>query len=196
VFGGPAVAVADPVNTGAARTAALIALPVAVVTGLAVFWVLGGFGSPAPRPSTARVSAPATGPVGMAAPDLPEQTATVCRALVAALPDVLRDRTRRQVSAGPEQNAAYGDPAITLACGGPRPSVDPTGDVYVLSRVCWYEVPGPGSSTVWTTVDRTVPVTVTVPAAYDPPGQWVIAFSGPVRSSVPATSDVPFGCHG
>jgi hypothetical protein len=177
--------------------AALIALPVAVVAGLVVFGILGGFGSPATRPSTTPASGRAGGPVTMLAPDLPEQTATVCRALVAALPDTLRDRTRRPVTAGPEQNAAYGDPAITLACGGgPRPSVDPTRDVYVLGRVCWYEVPGPGSSTVWTAVDRTVPVTVTVPAGYDPPGQWVIGFSGPVRSSVPATSNVPFGCHG
>jgi hypothetical protein len=189
--------VADPVNTGAARTAALIALPVAVVAGLVVFGVLGGFGSPAPRPSSPPGSGSVTGPVGMAAPGLSEPAATVCRALVAALPGKLRDRTRRPVTAGPEQNAAYGDPAITLACGGgPRPSVDPTRDVYVLSGVCWYEVPGPDSSTVWTAIDRTVPVTVTVPAAYDPPGQWVIEFSGPVLSSVPATSYVPFGCHG
>jgi hypothetical protein len=177
------------ITKGAARVAALIALPVAVVAGLAAYAVLGGFGSAAPRPS-------ASGPVPMAAPALPEQTATVCRALVAALPGALRDRTRRPVTAGSEQNAAYGDPAITLACGaGALPSVDPTADVYALSGVCWYAVPGPGS-TVWTAIDRTVPVVVTVPSGYDQPGQWVIGFSGPVRSSVPPASTVPLGCKG
>jgi Protein of unknown function (DUF3515) len=169
--------------------AALIALPVAVVAGLVVFAVLGRLGPAAPGPA-------ASGPVSMAAPPLSEPTAAVCRALVARLPDALRDRTRRPVTAGPEQNAAYGDPPITLTCGaGPLPSVDPTGQVYGLSGVCWYSVPG-DRSTVWTAVDRTVPVTVTVPDSYDQPGQWVIEFSRPVAFAVPPASKVPYGCKG
>lgn len=183
----------DSQTRSAARAAALIALPVAVAAGLIVFAVLGGYGARAPRPT----ASPATGPVTMPAPDLTTQTATVCRALVAALPSALRDRGQRPVTSGPEQNAAYGDPPITLACGaGTRPSIDPTGDVYVLGGVCWYETPGAGSATVWSAIDRTTPVTVTVPAGYDQPGQWVIEFSGPVGSSVPPRPDVPFGCHG
>jgi len=187
--------VAEQGTRGAARLAALIALPAAVVAGLLVFRVLGGFGAPAAHSSGSPVPQ-AISPVPMAAPSLPDPAATVCRALLAALPDAVRDRKRRPVSAGPEQNAAYGDPAITLACGtGPLPSVAPTDDVFAMSGVCWYAVPG-GDATAWTAIDRTVTVTVTVPNRYENSGQWANEFSGPIVASVPARSDVPFGCHG
>ncbi len=186
---------AEQATRGAARLAALIALPVAVVAGLLVFRVLGGFGAPATHPSGSPAPQ-ATSTVPMAAPSLPDPAATVCRALLAALPDAVRDRKRRPVSAGPEQNAAYGDPAITLACGaGPPPSLAPTDDVYAMSGVCWYAAPG-GDATAWTAIDRTVTVTVTVPNGYSNSGQWANEFSGPIVASVPARSDVPFGCHG
>jgi hypothetical protein len=182
--------VADEVTRSAARLAALIALPLALVAGLVAFWALGGIHSLAsskPRPQ-------ATGPVAMAAPSLPDRPATVCRALLSQLPDHIRDRNRRPVTAGPEQNAAYGDPAITVACAPSSvPSIAPTADVYVLSGVCWYAATGPKAST-WTTLDREVPVTVTVPASYDSPGQWVAEFSGPIVQSVPSIPNPPSGC--
>jgi hypothetical protein len=173
-----------------------IALPVTLVGGLAAFWLFGGFdsgrpatGAPTPGPTGAASSA-----VAMPAPSLADHAATVCRALLSRLPGSLRDQARRPVNAGPEQNAAYGDPAITLACaGGPAPSVDPTAYVFLLSGVCWYPLPGSGG-TRWTTVDREVPVTVTVPERYTGPAQWVIEFSGPVLASVPSVSTVPTGC--
>jgi hypothetical protein len=184
--------VADRDTRGATRLAAVIALPVALVAGLVSVWVLGGFRSPHPATSPAPQ---ATGAVAMAAPRLSPSPAAVCRALVAALPDVLRDRHRRPVSAGAGQNAAYGDPPITLACGtGPLPSVEPTADVYALSGVCWYARPG-RDSTAWTAVDRTVTITVTVPNGYSGQGQWVIEFSGPIVASVPASTAVPSGCR-
>jgi hypothetical protein len=40
-----------------------------------------------------------------------------------------------------------------------------------------------------------VPVTVTVPASYDQPGQWVIEFSTPVAAAVPSTGQLPYGCR-
>jgi hypothetical protein len=129
----------------------------------------------------------------MPAPPLADRPATVCRALLSRLPDALRDRQRRPVTSGPEQNAAYGDPAITLACGGPAASVDPAALVYPLSGVCWYAVEGP-NATVWTTVDREVPVTVTVPKGYTQPGQWVIEFSPAVATAVPKSTSKPTGC--
>jgi hypothetical protein len=132
----------------------------------------------------------------MPAPTLAARPATVCRALLSQLPAALRDRPRRPVTAGPEQNAAYGDPAITLACAaGPLPSVPHADLVYPLSGVCWHAVTGPAAST-WTTVDREVPVTVTVPNSYSSPGQWVIEFSPVVGTSVPSITTVPSGCAG
>jgi hypothetical protein len=172
--------------------AALIALPVALAAGYLVFRVLTPAAHQGPSPSVSL----ATSPVPMAAPSLAPQTATVCRALLAALPDRVRDRVRRPVTAGPEQNAAYGDPAITLACGaGPLPSVPQTDDVYVMSGVCWWAAPGPATTT-WIAIDRTVAITVTIPNRYDSQGQWANEFSGPIVSSVPSVSTVPWGCHG
>lgn len=176
-------------RTVAARVATFVALPIAVIVGVVSFWLLGGFGGgePAkPRPQS-------TAPVPMAAPPLDEVRATACRNLLTHLPDALRDRPRRPVTAGAEQNAAYGDPAITMACGVP-PVMLPTGaDVYLLSGVCWYSQPE-GAGTAWTTVDRAVPVRVTVPGSYHAPGQWVIEFSGPVAAALPPAATVPAGC--
>jgi hypothetical protein len=175
-------------STIAARVATLVALPVALIIGVVSFWWLGGFGGneAKPRPQS-------TAAVPMAAPSLDEARATACRTLVTHLPDALRDRHRRPVTAGAEQNAAYGDPAITMACGVP-PVTLPTGaDVYLLSGVCWYSQPE-GDGSAWTTVDRDVPVRVTLPGSYSAPGQWVIEFSGPVTAALPRAATVPPGC--
>jgi hypothetical protein len=185
--------VVDQETRGAARLAAAVALPAALVAGLVAFWALGGFGGGPGHPA-ASLGPRATSAVPMVAPSLAVRPATVCRALLAQLPSALRDRPRRPVTAGSEQNAAYGDPAITLACGtGPGPSVDPTADVYPLSGVCWYAVPG-RDTTMWSTLDREVTITVTVPNSYSGQGQWVIEFSGPIVASVPSVTKVPSGC--
>jgi Protein of unknown function (DUF3515) len=172
--------VSNDVRRSAYRVATLVALPVALLAGFLVFQVI----KPAdPKPQE-------TGPVTMLAKVLDERQAQVCRELLTRMPDKVRDRQRRQVTAGPERNAAYGDPAITLECGGEPPSLSETDFVYNLSGVCW--LPDP-AGTKWTTVDREVPVVVVVPPGYDSPGQWVTAFSDPISAAV-LPADVPSGC--
>jgi hypothetical protein len=185
---------ADQATRGAARLAAFIAVPIALVVGLIAFKVLDGHVSAAPA-APATPGPQSTAPVAMPAPNLADAPATVCRALIAALPNQIQNLPRRPVTAGPEQNAAYGDPAITLGCdNAPKPGVPPTAEVWVLSKVCWYEQQTK-SATTWTTVDRALPVQVTVPSHYDSPGQWVTEFSGAVASSQAAvTSGIPTGC--
>ena len=185
---------ADRVTRSAARTATLAALPVALLAGLLVFWLMGGVGGghepaddkPPPGPQS-------TAPVAIAAPPLPERAAAVCRALLAELPGSVRELARRPVTAGPEQNAAYGDPAITLACGTPRPSFPPEEFLLGISRVCWYTDEQPDRS-IWTTVDREIPVTVTVPKQYEGAGDWVNEFSGALAGTVPPAKTKPSGC--
>lgn len=190
---------ATPVTPRPARTALLVALPVAVLAGLLAFWGLGGFDSghssagADPGATSASPFPHASDPVPIAAPSLASRPATVCLALRSQLPDKLRDLPVRPVTAGAEQNAAYGDPAITLACGVTRPSVPPTATVYVLSGVCWYPLTAEGTST-WYTVDREVTIAVNVPPTYQQPGQWVTEFSAPIVASVPSVKDVPTGC--
>jgi hypothetical protein len=178
------------------RVATLVAVPIAVLTGVLVFWLMGGFpamsgsksgsqsGSPAPSPA-----AQASGPVSVGPPALDEHAATVCRALVAKLPATLGDRVRRPVSAGSEQAAAYGDPPIVLSCGGPQPQVPQDAQLLGLSGVCWFAEDQAGGQT-WSTVYREVPVNVTVPEAYGQPGQWVVDFSAPIVDAVPLAAGV------
>src|SRR3982751_3789387 len=99
----------------AVRIATAVAVPVALLTGVGVYTLAGGFDQPAatrPAPGSATV------PVQMPAPSLGAREATLCRTLIEKLPVKVRDLNRRPVSAGTDQNAAYGEPALTLACAG------------------------------------------------------------------------------
>jgi hypothetical protein len=184
----------DRATRQAALWATAAAVPVAVLVAVLLVIRLspdspGPAPSPSPRPQ-------ATGPVRMAAPPLTPRAASLCRALVSQLPGAVRNRAQRPVTAGTEQNAAYGDPPITMACGVPEPSFPPTDLVYPLDAVCWHADESRSDVTVWTTVDREVPVQVTVPRSDDSPGQWTIAFASPIVASVPRLKSVPTGCGG
>jgi hypothetical protein len=119
---------------------------------------------------------------------------------VAKLPTTVRDLPARPVTAGGDQNAAYGDPAITVACGAARPTV---ADESLLMNtkaaagtqgyVCWY-TRQTADATVWTTVNREIPVEVTVPTAYPAPAQWANEFSDAILGAGAAITDVPAGC--
>ena len=184
----------DQTARSAGRIATFIALPVALVAGFIAFQVLKP--SPTPPPVTSSSPSPqvmSTGPVSAPAPKLDERQAAACRALVAALPAQIRDLPRRPVSAGAEQNAAYGDPAVVITCGGTPASFPPTDFVYPISGVCWHPDAG---GTTWTTVDREVPIGVSLPAplAGNGSGQWAAAFSSVVAANVPAAATKPAGC--
>jgi hypothetical protein len=188
--------VADSVSRSAARTATLAAVPIALLVGVLAFWLLGGFGGTAAKPTASASATPtATSPVTMSAPPLAGGAILTCRAFIAALPDSIRKLPRRPVSNGVEQNAAYGDPPVTVSCGVPPVTVPPTATVYPVSGVCWYAQPVAGSKdTTWTTVDRTVPVSVAVPGGYDSPGQWAAEFNDTIIGSVPSSKTRPTGC--
>lgn len=187
----------DPVTRSAAKLAALVAIPVAVLAGIGIFLLLSGAldrdaSPPAPTPT----GPVATGPVEMAAPELSERAEIVCRALLSQLPAAdLDGLVRRPVTAGPEQNAAYGDPPVTVACGVPPAEVPPTAFLPSLSGVCWYQVEGPDAS-LWTTVDREVPVRVRVTGDFEGPGQRVVPISDTVAETIRSISEVPSGCSG
>lgn len=191
----------DAAVRGAARTAAFIAAPIALLVGVVIFWLLGGFGGsggvggrdrgpvpPAPGPRD-------TGAVSMPAPTLADRPAAVCRDLLSRLPDRLREAQRRPVSAGPGQNAAYGTPPLTVTCGAAAASPPPDAFLHGLSGVCWYAQERPPGA-VYSTVDREVPLTVTLPTEYPQPGQWVIEFSAAIIAAVPPAPNPPSGCLG
>ncbi|MDG4769668.1 DUF3515 family protein [Solwaraspora sp. WMMD792] len=196
--GGP-----DRTTRQAAIWATVVALPLTVIVALAAFSRLAPAGSDDDPGAAADPSASAsagvapvpTTPVQIAAPALDERAEIVCRALVSQLPGTLRDLPQRRVTDGAEQNAAYGEPPITVACGVPAAQFPPTDLVYALDGVCWHAAEQ-ADATVWTTVDREIPVRVSVPGSYDEPGQWVTAFADPLIETVPSDADAaPRGCR-
>ncbi|MFF3856629.1 DUF3515 family protein [Micromonospora sp. NPDC002575] len=186
----------DRTNRSAALLATLVAVPVTVaVAGFTFAKLTPDAPAAGPGPTATSAGPQSTAPVEMAAPRLAERPATVCRALTSQLPSTVRDLAQRPVTAGPEQNAAYGDPALTIACGGAEPTPGDTDDVWVVNTVCWYAAEGP-DATVLTTLDRETAVRVTVPRTYGSALQWVSPIADVVVASVPSGGDAPAGCAG
>jgi hypothetical protein len=197
----------DRTIRSAALWATVIAVPVAVLAGLLFFTkVVPDGGSAAPSPSATQPAVVPAEPVRMAAPKLAARPAEVCLAVTSQLPAKVRDLAPRKVSAGPEQNAAYGEPPLTVACGVAQPamcaSLEDTGtgcvpldtELLIMNKVCWY-ASRQGDAAVFTTMDREVPVQVTVPQQYAQPAQWANEFSDTVvRTDKSITAGVPSGC--
>jgi hypothetical protein len=190
--------VADEVTRSAAKLATLVAVPLALVVGAVVFLVLPGLmgGAAEPDGSAAGPAPAPTSPVETAQRELTERGETVCRALLSQLPQQVRDLPQRPVTDGPEQNAAYGEPPITVECGVAPAEYELTDHVWPLDGVCYHATEGPDAS-VWVTLDREVPVRITVPNGYGGPGQWAAEFSATIVSTVLSadTDDIPTGCR-
>jgi hypothetical protein len=182
--------VPDQVTRSAARLALLIALPAALVAGLLMFWGLGGFGRSRGTPATN-----STAPVAMPGRSLAATDATMGLAFVAHLPASVRGLAQRPVTAGQEQNAAYGEPPIKVGCGWPAPSAAADSPLWTLSGTCWYADQSRPDVTTWTTLDRLVPVQVTLPNRYEGQGDWVQEFIPTIRAWVPAKSPLPKECR-
>jgi hypothetical protein len=175
----------------------MIAVPVALLVGAGTFALLNDDAEPAATPPSPTATATATPgpvptePVEMAAPELTEREEIVCRALASQLPAAVDGLVQRPVTDGPEQNAAYGEPPITVACGPPAAEYQPTDQLFPWAGVCWHHADEPGGSgTVWTALGREVPVRVRVPAGYEPPFQHVLEFSETVAATVRTTEQV------
>jgi hypothetical protein len=198
----------EPDNTTriAAIWATAVAVPVVLLVGAVAFFLVKPAPETDPAPAASGLAAVPSTAVEVAAPTLTGRAAQVCLAVTSQLPDRIRNLPARKVSAGPEQNAAYGEPAITVACGVPQPkmcaTVDDTSgtcvplvaDVLLMNRVCWHYAEAAGQTT-FTTMDREVPVRVVVPTAYDKRAQWANEFSDiVVETDKSITEGVPSGC--
>ena len=163
------------------------------------------------RPARRRVSAPVavpSTPVEMAAPPLGRarrpRSAARCRR---SCPTTVRDlpaapgdrpaRSRTRPTASRRVTVACGVAAaadVRALDGGPG-CVPLDTELLLMNRVCWY-AERPPARAVWTTVDREVPVRVTVPrpyAAAGPVGERVLRHRGGDRRSR-MTAGVPTGC--
>jgi len=155
----------------AARLATLVAVPVTVVL-LAVAVLAERHGGSGAEPVAPASSAPATAKASKALPSVkvappPALSAAqqrACQDLISALPTDLGDLPARPVDSSSPYVAAWGEPAVTLRCGLPRPpSFIATADVQQINGVTWFPERR-GATTAWVVVDRPVYVEVLVPA--------------------------------
>lgn len=146
-------------------------LPLVVILVFLFVGVLGS--SPSGSPSSSPSALP---PLTPSAPPSNPTTVGPCTKVLAALPESLAGLPGRVVRPKPDSVfvVAWGEPAVVLKCGMPRPTaLTPGSSAQLFSAngangVFWLPVRG-STDTVWTTVDRAVYVQVTVPNSYKQP---------------------------
>ncbi len=149
--------------------ATAIALPITVVLA---FVLTAGHseqpsGTPSPTPSSSVLPA-----VSVPAPPKPgTATQAACVKVFAKLPVQLGELAPRRVDSDSSFVAAWGNPAVAIRCGVGKPAVFGTAEAAQLvevNAVLWQPDPQ-RDRTVYTTVDRSVYIDVTVPAGADQP---------------------------
>jgi hypothetical protein len=116
------------------------------------------------------------------------QAAAACRALDAALPDVVDGQDTRPTAPVSPYAAAWGEPAIVLRCGVGRPAdLKPTSQLFTVNDVDWLPIENDDAWT-FTTTGRVAYVEVVVPKAYDPAVNPLVDLAGPITQTVPTAA--------
>jgi hypothetical protein len=129
---------------------------------------------------------------GPAVPRPSGEAAESCRALHGRLPQRVDGQQRIALDPASEYTAAWGDPAIELRCGVPRPEklspgsehYNPTADAAEVNGVSWL-LEQRDDGWRFTTTGRTAFVEVTVPEDYAPEVEALPDLAGAVRKAVP-----------
>jgi Protein of unknown function (DUF3515) len=107
------------------------------------------------------------------APPQAQAQAAACTKVLEQLPVTLNGLAPRIVHTAPASPfvVAWGDPAIVLRCGVDRPrGLKPGSDKQLFSAAgaggAFYDVAAQGSANVYTAVDRSAYVSITVPSRY------------------------------
>jgi hypothetical protein len=144
-------------------------LPIILVLALLFGHVIGP-GSPSPSGSAAPS---ALAPLTPSAPPSNAAASAACTKVLQALPVSLGTLAPRVVHPDPPTPyvVAWGDPAIVLRCGVPRPAALVPGSSALLNGVngVFWLVHRGTSQVTCTTVDRAVYIEVTVPRTYRQP---------------------------
>jgi hypothetical protein len=135
------------------------------------------------------LSAGCSDTVSVNAPPLSGADARACRALIRALPDSVADQRRRPVDDDDGYAAAWGDPAIVLRCGVPKPrGFDKFATCQVTNGVGWFipdsQIQGDRVDVLMTTVDRRQNVEVAIPSDYFPPATAMVDLAAAVKRTI------------
>ncbi len=128
------------------------------------------------------------GPPSLAV-DPPSGGGGTCARLHQRLPDDLDGRDRRGTSPASRRTAAWGDPAVVLRCGVPRPAaLTPTSQVLEVEDVAWFLTERPRAY-VFTTVGRTAYVELRVPRSTprDRATAPLVDLAPAIRATLPLT---------
>lgn len=153
------------------RRAALIATAVTVPLVVIIGLLLGHAQQKKAAKPTVSAGALALSPITVAAPPPNSAADQPCTALLGGLPITLSGLSGRPARSSWTYVAAWGDPAIVLRCGTPRPAALTAGSSAIAIAVDGvYWLPAPQKNlTVWTSIDRAVYIEVTVPKSYAQP---------------------------
>ncbi|MBO8190649.1 DUF3515 domain-containing protein [Streptomyces oryzae] len=133
-----------------------------------------------------------TGDAGPTPPSPSGRAAKVCRALHDALPKRVDGQRRGEADPASDYTAVWGDPAIELRCGVPKPAkltpgneeYNPTADAAEVNQVSWLMEKQDGGYR-FTTTKRVAYVELTVPDDYKPEVEALADLSDAVESAVP-----------
>jgi hypothetical protein len=131
-------------------------------------------------------------PVQVDTPDVTPAADLACPVLMGQLPLELAGETSRLVDSDTPYAYAWGDPAIVLVCGVDPPAGYVVGtSTIVISGVEWFVDDADPDVVVWTTVDRNVPVQVSVPTSTD--SASVTALCPIISTAIPYVTPTPGG---
>nr|WP_246407371.1 DUF3515 domain-containing protein [Modestobacter versicolor] len=129
-------------------------------------------------------------PVDVDTPDVTPEADLACPALMGQLPLELAGETSRMVRSDTLFAYAWGDPAVVLVCGVAPPAGFVLGSSPIeINGVQWFVDTADPETVVWTTVDRLVPVQMSVPASTD--SALVTAASTIIATAIPYTEPAP-----
>jgi len=127
--------------------------------------------------------------VELDAPEISGAQARACAALVDALPEEVADQPRREADPGDGYGAAWGDPAIELRCGVPRPEgFDRVAGCQTVNGVDWYvpesQQTGRAEDITMTSVGRAAYVEVQLPKSYWPPANAMVDLGSALKRTI------------
>jgi len=127
--------------------------------------------------------------------DVPPVTAeadAACPGLMSALPLELAGERSRPVKSNSPFAYAWGDPAVVLVCGVDRPAgFVATSGLIQIDAVQWYVDDSDADTVVWTAVDRSVYVQLSIPSSLD--SASATELSDIIAKTLPARPPQPGG---
>ncbi|WP_242658486.1 DUF3515 domain-containing protein [Klenkia brasiliensis] len=132
-------------------------------------------------------------PVEVETPEITPEADAACPALMSQLPLEVVGETSRRVDSDSPYVYAWGDPASVLVCGADAPAGFVVGgpQLIEINGVQWFVDTTDPTVNVFTGVDRTVPVQISVPSSTD--AALVTALSPTIAATIPFTEPQPAG---